>query len=168
MEAYCHCKLIAIASAGISHICFFFFFLRVFGSDKCDGRLYVFRLSVCLAVRSILVDVILQERLEGNFFLQIQNKCPFALRDELIRFWRSVVKVTVASWRPVLVNRISQKRLEGISSNWTWTQDLTIYLTELNWFEWLEAKVTLNHETKFYWPWLNNLYKYDKMFYTHV
>ena len=46
--------------------------------------------------------------------LQIQNKHPIGLKDDLIRFLRSKVKVTV---NPHLVNSLSQENLGEAISN---------------------------------------------------
>ena len=121
---------------------------------------------VWFSARPFLVDV---STSRGNF-LQIQNKCLFGLRGELIRFWRSVVKVLMAS-------RSCEQDISEMPGGNLFKLDLDsrfdYYITELNWFEWSEAKFTqiswklifVGHDSTVY-----TKYKtvYDKMFYTNV
>lgn len=64
--------------------------------------------SVWSQVHDIIVNAVSQE------FLHIWHKRPLRIKDVLITFWWSRVKMTVTSYSFILENTISQKRLEGI------------------------------------------------------
>ena len=74
------------------------------------------------------------------------------LKDELICFWRSKVKVIVTSWLQILVNAASQKHTEVISSNLVQKTTVTQKLTDYVWVAKGQRSRSLWPYTTHFWP----------------